>query len=111
MKKALIGHLACALTYIIFGINIVACRDIAIDATLSPMVLFSMRALLAGLLFWGASLMWLVDAIFEYVELGAGYFEPAPADMLVESAAEIIRDVIFTVRERTGSAEPAHDRA
>jgi drug/metabolite transporter (DMT)-like permease len=57
MKKALIGHLACALTYIIFGINIVACRDIAIDATLSPMVLFSMRALLAGLLFWGASLI------------------------------------------------------
>ena len=26
--------------------------------------------------------MWLVDAIFEYVELGAEYFTPAPADML-----------------------------
>jgi len=33
-------------------------------------------------LFWGASLMWLVDAIFEYAELGAGYFTPAPVDML-----------------------------
>ena len=33
-------------------------------------------------LFWGASLMWLVDAIFEYAELGAEYFAPAPADML-----------------------------
>ena len=33
-------------------------------------------------LFWGASLMWLVDAIFEYAELGAEYFTPAPADML-----------------------------
>lgn len=33
-------------------------------------------------LFWGASLMWLVDAIFEYAELGAAYFTPAPADML-----------------------------
>lgn len=35
-----------------------------------------------SLMFWGASLMWLVDAIFEYVELGAEYFTPAPSDML-----------------------------
>ena len=33
-------------------------------------------------MFWGASLMWLVDAIFEYAELGAEYFTPAPTDML-----------------------------
>ena len=33
-------------------------------------------------MFWGASLMWLIDAIFEYAELGAEYFTPAPADML-----------------------------
>ena len=33
-------------------------------------------------LYWGASLMWLVDAIFEYAELHAEYFTPAPADML-----------------------------
>ena len=33
-------------------------------------------------LYWGASLMWFVDAIFEYAELGAKYFTPAPADML-----------------------------
>lgn len=33
-------------------------------------------------MFWGASLMWLVDAIFEYAELQAEYFTPAPADML-----------------------------
>ena len=33
-------------------------------------------------LFWGASLMWLVDAIFEYAELKAEYFTPSPADML-----------------------------
>lgn len=30
----------------------------------------------------GASLMWLVDAIFEYAELHAEYFTPAPMDML-----------------------------
>lgn len=33
-------------------------------------------------MYWGASLMWLVDAIFEYAELGAEYFNPAPIDML-----------------------------
>lgn len=33
-------------------------------------------------LYWGASIMWLVDAIFEYVEMGAEYFTPEPADML-----------------------------
>ena len=29
-------------------------------------------------LFWGASLMWLGDAIFEYAELGAEYLPPPP---------------------------------
>ncbi|MGN0166083.1 MAG: hypothetical protein ACI39R_07855 [Lachnospiraceae bacterium] len=33
-------------------------------------------------LYWGASLMWLADAIFEYAELGAEFFAPAPVDML-----------------------------
>ena len=33
-------------------------------------------------LFWGASLMWLGDAIFEYAELGTEYFSPAAEDML-----------------------------
>lgn len=33
-------------------------------------------------MYWGASLMWLVDAIFEYAELKTEYFAPEPADML-----------------------------
>lgn len=33
-------------------------------------------------MFWGASLMWMVDAVYEYAELGAEYFTPAPQDML-----------------------------
>ena len=33
-------------------------------------------------MYWAASLMWLVDAIFEYAEIHAEYFTPAPADML-----------------------------
>lgn len=35
-----------------------------------------------SLMYWGASLMWLVDAIDEYIEIGAEYFTPAAADML-----------------------------
>ncbi len=33
-------------------------------------------------LFWGAAIMWLIDAVFEYIELGSEYFTPAPSDML-----------------------------
>ena len=33
-------------------------------------------------MFWGASLMWLGDAIFRYIEEGADFFAPAAADML-----------------------------
>jgi len=33
-------------------------------------------------MYWGASLMWLVDAIFEYSELKAAYFTPALEDMV-----------------------------
>ncbi len=33
-------------------------------------------------MFWGASLMWLVDAAVEYIEDGADYFLPSSGDML-----------------------------
>ena len=41
-----------------------------------------MRIGVLSLMFWGASLMWLVDAVVEYIELGAEYFTPSGADML-----------------------------
>ena len=41
-----------------------------------------MRVSILCWMFWGASLMWLVDAIFEFAELGAEYFAPSAADML-----------------------------
>ena len=34
------------------------------------------------LMYWGASIMWLGDAIMEYMEIGAKYFEPAFKDMI-----------------------------
>ena len=43
------------------------------------------RELKVGVLcgmFWGASLMWLVDAVFEYIEDGANYFTPEVSDMI-----------------------------
>ena len=33
-------------------------------------------------MFWGASLMWLVDAVAEYIAMGAEYFTPSAKDML-----------------------------
>jgi len=34
------------------------------------------------LMYWGASLMWMVDAIAEYIELKDAFFTPASADMI-----------------------------
>ena len=61
-------------------------------------------------MFWGASLMWLVDAIFEYAELKAAYFTPDPADMLndlflglsVFALALVIWVVILLVKDPKG---------
>lgn len=33
-------------------------------------------------LFWGASLMWLVDAVFEYIDLKDEFFTPSVEDMV-----------------------------
>ena len=62
-------------------------------------------------MFWGASLMWLVDAVFEYAELGAEYFSPSPADMLndtflglsVVALALVIWVVILLVKDPRGA--------
>ena len=61
-------------------------------------------------LFWGASLMWLVDAIFEYRELGAEYFTPPPEDLLndlflglsVVAQGLIIWIIVLLIRDPKG---------
>lgn len=35
-----------------------------------------------SLMLWSASLMWFVDAVAEYMELGAAYFTPEVEDMI-----------------------------
>ena len=54
--RTTVGHLAVAGTYIIFGLNIVVCRDIAVKTDLAPVVLLAMRVLVAAALFWLVSI-------------------------------------------------------
>lgn len=50
------GHLSVAAAYIIFGLNVVVCKDIANAEAVAPDVLFSLRAIGASALFWLLSL-------------------------------------------------------
>ena len=55
-NSTLIGHLACFGAYCIFGLNIIACKNISNAHVLTPMDLFCLRAIGATLLFWLLSL-------------------------------------------------------
>ena len=55
-RDKLVGHLATAGAYTIFGLNIVFCKDIANSAVVPPAALFTLRALGATALFWVVSL-------------------------------------------------------
>lgn len=62
------------------------------------------------LMFWGASIMWFVDAVVEYIELKAAYFTPDPGDLLndlflglsVVALALIIWIVILLMKDPKG---------
>ena len=61
-------------------------------------------------MFWGASLMWLGDAVWEYAELHEKFFTPEPADMLndaflglsVVAFALIVWLIILLIRDPKG---------
>lgn len=55
-KDTIIGNVACALAYAIFGFNIVACKNISNCGLVSPIALFCMRATGALALFFLAGL-------------------------------------------------------
>lgn len=69
-------------------------------------------------MFWGASIMWLVDAIFEFAELGAEYFTPALEDMIndtflglsVVALALVIWVVRLLISDPKGSVHAALTR-
>lgn len=50
--KGWIGHLSVFAAYSIFGINIIVCKDLAASDVISPLGLFTLRALGASALFW-----------------------------------------------------------
>ena len=66
-------------------------------------------------LYWGASIMWLVDAIFEYIELQAEYFTPDPMDMLndfylglsVVALGLVIWVVVLLIKDPKGTVKAA----
>lgn len=47
-----IGHIACFVAYAIFGVNIIVCKDLTSNQLISPIALFTLRSVGAGLLFW-----------------------------------------------------------
>ena len=51
-RQTILGHLACFTAYLIFGLNIVVCKDLTSSGVISPLALFTLRSLGAGVLFW-----------------------------------------------------------
>lgn len=68
-----------------------------------------------ALMYWGASLMWLVDSVVEYIEAGAEFFTPAAADMIndaylglsVVALGLIIWVVVLIVKDPDGKVRAA----
>jgi drug/metabolite transporter (DMT)-like permease len=50
--NSIFGHFACFTAYLIFGLNIVVCKDLTSSGTISPLALFTLRSIGAGTLFW-----------------------------------------------------------
>ena len=51
-KNSILGHIACFTAYLILGLNIVVCKDLTSSGVISPLALFTLRSLGAGVLFW-----------------------------------------------------------
>lgn len=66
-------------------------------------------------MYWGASLMWFIDAVFEYADIREAYFTPAPADMLndlylglsVTALGLVIWLVILLIKDPKGVVKAA----
>lgn len=56
-NSSLPGHFACLTAYTIFGLNIIICKDLTTSNLISPIALFSLRSIGAGILFWLISLL------------------------------------------------------
>lgn len=72
----MMGHIACFVAYVIFGLNIIVTKDIMAVGTISPLALFCLRSLGAGLLFWITSLTLPAEKIApaDYLKIFAASF-------------------------------------
>ena len=74
-----------------------------------------MRPGMLSLMYWGASLMWLVDAVAEYINIGAVYFVPSEVSMIndgflglsVVTLGLIIWLAVVIVKDRDGRVKSA----
>ena len=55
-RNSILGHLACFIAYAIFGFNIIVCKDLTSGNLIPPLVIFTLRSLVAGSMFWILSL-------------------------------------------------------
>ena len=55
-SSSISGHIACFTAYAIFGVNIIVCKDLTSGHLISPITIFTLRSLGAGLMFWILSL-------------------------------------------------------
>ncbi len=75
-KTKLTGHLACFAAYAIFGLNIIVCKDLMGGHLISPIAIFTLRSIGAGLLFWVLSLFIPVERVEprDYLKIFAAAF-------------------------------------
>ncbi len=75
-KSKAIGHLACFGAYAIFGLNIIVCKDLMGGHLISPIAIFTLRSLGAGLLFWILSLFLPAEKVepLDYLKIFAAAF-------------------------------------
>ncbi len=72
----MMGHIACFVAYVIFGLNIIVTKDIMAVGVISPLALYCLRSLGAGLLFWITSLTLPAEKILpaDYMKIFAASF-------------------------------------
>lgn len=70
------GHIACLAAYAIFGFNIIVCKDLTGGHLISPLGIFTIRSIGAGLLFWALSLFLPKEKVdrMDYIKIFAASF-------------------------------------
>ena len=70
------GHIACFTAYAIFGVNIIVCKDLTSGHLISPIGIFTLRSLGAGLMFWILSLFFPAEKVEkkDYLKILAAAF-------------------------------------